>query len=163
MLAVSVAERVTGLLFVQEAEARVRSNKERYVNGTRIVSYSRDKNREIISGLPADQAHDGVLIADADRDGRLSQFDGVAINGPDMAQGDDIGFVHADELPGWEGLFNIVHSLMGDQRIIRRVDLQVIPAALDIDDLGEADAKEFVIGTDKNVVVGVRIGFFRRG
>jgi hypothetical protein len=61
---------------------------------------SMGKNREIISGLPADQVHNRILIAYADGDGCFAQLDAVAIDGANMAEGDYIGFVHADELPG---------------------------------------------------------------
>src|ERR1700722_9350860 len=94
------------------------------------------KNREIISGLPADQVHDRVLIADPDGDGSFPQLDGVAVDRVDMAKSDDKGLVHADELPGWQGLFEVVHGLMGDQRVVGRMDLEVIAATLDVEDLG---------------------------
>src|SRR5580698_5035414 len=103
MLAVSLPVEVilTGLDFLQEAEprmqeARIRTKRVRYENGLRMVIISMDKNREIISGLPADKVHDRILIADADGNGGLAQLDGVAIDRANMAERDDIGLVNAD-------------------------------------------------------------------
>src|SRR5580658_5234157 len=98
MLAVSTVVELLlpGLDFVQEAEermqeaeARIRTKRVRYDNGLRIVIISICsicKNREIISGLPADQVHDRVLIADPDGDGGLVQLYGVAVDRADMAK-----------------------------------------------------------------------------
>jgi hypothetical protein len=77
-----------------------------------------------------------------------------------MFQGDDIGLVYTDEMAGRKGFFQFVHSLVGHQCVIRRIDLQVIPHSLDVNDLGEIDPEELTVRPDEDMVIRIKVSLF---
>ena len=101
----------------------------------------------------ADEVHDGFLVVDADGDGGFAEFDGVAVDGSDMADCYEVAAVDSDELARGKGFFEIVHGLVGDECIFRGMDLQIVFHTFYINDLGEVYFKKFAVALYKNMIM----------
>ena len=111
---------------------------------------------ETYSGFPADEVHYCLFVVEADGDGFFSQLDGISVDAFYMSDSYEVAAVYADELAGGEGLLEVVHGLVRDERIVRRMNLEVILHALYVKDLGEVDPEEFAVRSDKDMIAGWR-------
>ena len=103
-------------------------------------------------GGAGEGGEEGGLVGVADRDAVGGDDDVVALDGFDLVEADDEGFVNSDEIGCGEGVLEGFHPHKGEdrRRVACQVDLHVVFQAFDVGDLVEVDLLEAVLGLDED-------------
>ena len=107
--------------------------------------------------IPLQESAEGFPVGIGDADDLVANIDTVvAIDGPDLVEGDDVGAVDAHEAIGGKHLLDRFHGQVGDDGAFLSldIDIHVVFQSAHVEDAREIDLSQHGVDPDKHGVGG---------